>query len=123
MRRREFIGFFGGAATTLSINLRAARALGTAHIGFISGLDQSAAADFLNALRDCPATRGYTEPSTLKLETQYPGNRRYRDCRCNSLDLIWLYYIPNILGEFIACAAGRSAANLLTRRQGCGVAY
>ena len=70
-RRREFIGFFGGAATALPINLRAARALGTARIGFISGLDQSAAGDFLNALRDGLAARGYTEPSTLQLETRY----------------------------------------------------
>jgi putative tryptophan/tyrosine transport system substrate-binding protein len=75
MRRREFIRFFGGAATVLPINLRAARALGTAHIGFISGLDPSAAGDFLNALRDGLAARGYTEPSTLKMETRFADYR------------------------------------------------
>ena len=52
MRRREFIEFMCGAVTALPIDLRAAQASGSAHIGFISGLDQSAAADFLNALRE-----------------------------------------------------------------------
>ena len=68
MRRREFITLVCGAVTALPINLRAAQAPGSAHIGFISGLDQSAAADFLNALHDGLAARGYTEPSTLKIE-------------------------------------------------------
>jgi hypothetical protein len=53
MRRREFIRLSVGAMTALPINLPMAQALGSAHIGFVSGLDQSAAGDFLNALR-CP---------------------------------------------------------------------
>jgi hypothetical protein len=44
MRRRELIRLFSGAMTTLPINLRgAAQALQSAHIGFISSLDQPAA--------------------------------------------------------------------------------
>jgi hypothetical protein len=67
-RRREFIKLLGGGAMTgLPINFRTAQAVGPAHIGFITGLDESAAADFLNALRDGLAARGYTEPSTLKI--------------------------------------------------------
>jgi putative ABC transport system substrate-binding protein len=71
MRRREFIALIGGAVTALPINLRAAQAPGSAHIGFISGLDQSAAADFLNALRAGLAVQGYTEPATLKVEERF----------------------------------------------------
>src|SRR5215467_7807176 len=69
MKRREFIAFVCGAATAWPINLRAAQ--GAAHIGFISGLDRSAATDFLNALRDGLAARGYTEPGTLKIEERF----------------------------------------------------
>jgi hypothetical protein len=43
MRRREFVRLFSGAMTALPINLRAAQALQSAHIGFISSLDQPAA--------------------------------------------------------------------------------
>jgi putative tryptophan/tyrosine transport system substrate-binding protein len=71
VRRREFITLIGGVVTALPINLRAAQASGSAHIGFISGLDQSAAGDFLHALRDGLAARGYTEPSTLKMEERF----------------------------------------------------
>jgi putative tryptophan/tyrosine transport system substrate-binding protein len=71
MRRREFIAVLGGAATALPINLRAAQAPRSAQIGFISGLDKSAATDFLNALRDGLAARGYTEPGTLKIEERF----------------------------------------------------
>ena len=59
MRRREFVTLIGGVVTALPINLRGAQASGPAHIGFISGLDQSAAGDFLHALRDGLAARGY----------------------------------------------------------------
>jgi putative ABC transport system substrate-binding protein len=71
MKRRGFIALVGGIVTALPINLRAAQAAGAAHIGFISGLDKSAAGDFLNALRDGLAARGYTEPSTLKMEERF----------------------------------------------------
>jgi putative ABC transport system substrate-binding protein len=71
MRRREFIALVGGVATALPMNLRAAQGPGAAHIGFVSGLDQSAAADFINALRDGLAARGYTEPGTLKIEKRF----------------------------------------------------
>jgi putative ABC transport system substrate-binding protein len=70
-RRREFVTLIGGVVTALPINLRAAQASGLAHISFISGLDQSAAGDFLHALRDGLAARGYTEPSTLKMEERF----------------------------------------------------
>ena len=71
MRRREFIALTGSVLTALPINFRAAQASGSAHIGFISGLNQSAAGDFLRALRDGLAARGYTEPSTLKMEERF----------------------------------------------------
>ena len=78
MRRREFIEFVCGAVTALPIDLRAAQASRSAHIGFISGLDQSAAADFLNALRDGLATLGYTEPATLKIDGRFADYKRER---------------------------------------------
>jgi putative tryptophan/tyrosine transport system substrate-binding protein len=72
MRRRDFITLLGGSVTGVPIKLLcAAQASGSAHIGFISGLDKSAATDFLNALRDGLAARGYTEPGTLKIEEQF----------------------------------------------------
>jgi hypothetical protein len=52
MRRREFIALVGGSVAGLPIHLCAAQAPRQARIGFVSSLDQSAAADFLNALRD-----------------------------------------------------------------------
>ncbi len=70
MRRRDFITLCG-AVTALPANLRAAQAVGSAYIGFISGLDKSAAADFLNALRDGLAAHGYSEPGTLKIEERF----------------------------------------------------
>jgi putative tryptophan/tyrosine transport system substrate-binding protein len=70
-RRREFIALVGGVTATLPINLCAAQGTGSAHIGFVSGLDQSAAADFINALRDGLAALGYKEPSTLKIEERF----------------------------------------------------
>jgi putative ABC transport system substrate-binding protein len=71
MKRREFIALVSSAVTGLPIHLRAAQASGPAHIGFISGLDKPAAADFLNALRDGLTARGYAEPSTLKMEERF----------------------------------------------------
>jgi putative tryptophan/tyrosine transport system substrate-binding protein len=70
-RRREFITLLGGSVTGVPIKLCAAQASGSAHIGFISGLDKSAATDFLNALRAGLAAHGYTEPGTLKIEEQF----------------------------------------------------
>src|SRR5215472_3675067 len=71
MKRRDFIAFVCGAVTVWPINLRAAQGAASAHIGFISGLDRSAATDFLNALRDGLAARGYAEPGTLKIEERF----------------------------------------------------
>jgi putative tryptophan/tyrosine transport system substrate-binding protein len=71
MRRREFIALVGGVAATLPTNLCAAQGTGSAHIGFVSGLDQSAATGFINALRDGLAALGYKEPSTLKIEERF----------------------------------------------------
>lgn len=65
MQRREFITLFGGAAIVWPL---AARAAGPAHIGFISSLSPNAAADFVDALRDGLAARGFSEPATLKLD-------------------------------------------------------
>jgi ABC-type uncharacterized transport system substrate-binding protein len=68
MRRREFITLFGSAVIVGCA--RFARAEGS-RIGFISGLDQPAAADFLSALRDGLAALGYVEPRTLKMESLF----------------------------------------------------
>jgi putative ABC transport system substrate-binding protein len=82
MRRREFITLVCGVVTALPNSLRAAQVPGSAHVGFVSGLDQSAAADFLNALRDGLAARGYTEPGTLKIEERFAD---YKSDRIPSL--------------------------------------
>src|ERR1700730_14470617 len=71
MQRREFIILLGGAALPryrARGSAVAQRAPQAAHIGFISGVDAAAAADFLAALRDGLSTHGYVEPSTLKVE-------------------------------------------------------
>ncbi|MBI1774231.1 MAG: ABC transporter substrate-binding protein [Proteobacteria bacterium] len=67
MRRRDFIGLLGGAMVASSVTMRTAAAQGVdqARIGFISGGDQAAAKDFLDALRDGLAKLGYVEPQTL----------------------------------------------------------
>jgi putative tryptophan/tyrosine transport system substrate-binding protein len=71
MRRRELITLLGGAAAGWPFT---ARAVGPAHIGFISGLSSSAAADFLDALRDGLAAHGYSEPGTLKIDPLFADN-------------------------------------------------
>ena len=71
MRRRDFITILGGA-TLARWMIRPGFAQGVgpqaAHIGFISGLDAAAAAEFLTALRDGLSAYSYVEPSTLKVE-------------------------------------------------------
>jgi hypothetical protein len=69
VKRRDFVSLVGGA-TAWPIAARG-QPLGPAHIGFVSGLDKSAAADFLNALRDGLAAQGYTEAGTLKIEERF----------------------------------------------------
>ncbi len=70
MRRRQILALLGGAAMASSSAMRAAAAQGAgpARVGFISGGDQAAAADFLNALRDGLAEHGFVEPRTLKMD-------------------------------------------------------
>jgi putative ABC transport system substrate-binding protein len=71
MRRRDFITVLGGATSTRwMIRPGFAQSVGpqAAHIGFISGLDAAAAAEFLTALRDGLSAYSYVEPSTLKVE-------------------------------------------------------
>jgi putative ABC transport system substrate-binding protein len=70
MRRRDFIILVGSAAVASSSVLCTAAAQSTtpAQIGFISGVDQAAAADFITALRDGLAGYGYVEPGTLRLD-------------------------------------------------------
>ena len=82
MERREFITLLGGIAAGLPIRPCVAQASRPPHIGFLSGLDQSAAADFLNALRDGLAARGYLEPGTLKMEERFAN---YKPDRIPSL--------------------------------------
>ncbi len=71
MRRREFITLCGGVAAAWPLT---AKAVGPAHVGFISSLDPSAAADFLVALRDGLAGYGYSEPGALKLDPLFADN-------------------------------------------------
>ena len=72
MKRREVIKLLGASSiTVLAINFRTARAVAPAHIGFVSGLNESAAGDFLNALRDGLGAHGYNEPSTLKIDERF----------------------------------------------------
>ena len=71
LRRREFLAVLGGGALTpwvIRPGFTQQMEPQAAHIGFISGVDAAAAADFLAALRDGLSTRGYLEPGTLKLE-------------------------------------------------------
>jgi putative tryptophan/tyrosine transport system substrate-binding protein len=68
MRRRNFIAGIAGAAVTWASNLCLVRAQGrVANVGFISGLDEAAAADFIRALREGLAALGYVEPQSLNL--------------------------------------------------------
>ncbi len=70
MKRRDFIALLGSSGMLLSWVAVAAAAQGTgpARIGFISGVDQAAAADFLAALRDGLTAHGYVEPRTLTID-------------------------------------------------------
>src|SRR5258708_24235881 len=71
MRRREVITLCGGVAAAWPLT---ARAVGPAHIGFVSSLSPNAASDFLDALRDGLAAHGYSEPGTLKISTVFADN-------------------------------------------------
>jgi len=68
MRRRDFISLVGGLAYALPAMRVAAAQTGSAHVGFVSGVDRAAAADFTNALRDGLAILGYAEPRGVTLE-------------------------------------------------------
>jgi putative ABC transport system substrate-binding protein len=74
MRRREFVAILaGGAAEMWAAPLRVASAqkASPAHVGFISGIDERGAEDFLTALRDGLSAEGYREPDTLYLDARY----------------------------------------------------
>jgi putative ABC transport system substrate-binding protein len=71
MRRREFITLFGAAGAAWPLTARSAS---PAHIGFVSSLSPSAASDFLDALRDGLAARGYSEPGTLNINPLFADN-------------------------------------------------
>jgi putative tryptophan/tyrosine transport system substrate-binding protein len=70
MKRRHFISLVGAAAmlSARAIRAAAAPARRSARIGFISGLDQAAAGDFLAGLRYGLAEHGYVEPRTLTID-------------------------------------------------------
>jgi putative ABC transport system substrate-binding protein len=72
MRRRDLLSFAGLAAYLASPPARIASAASVPpRVGFVSGADGAAAADFVKALRDGLATLGYIEPSGLKLNLLY----------------------------------------------------
>jgi putative ABC transport system substrate-binding protein len=67
MRRRELLGMLGGAMVAPCALTASAGAL-PARVGFVSGGDESGAADFVAALRDGLAAEGFREPETLNLD-------------------------------------------------------
>jgi putative ABC transport system substrate-binding protein len=73
MRRREFIILLGGAVVVASSTMRAAAPQTSvpARVGFIGGIDEGGAADFVTALREGLAAYGYVEPLTLKFEPHF----------------------------------------------------
>jgi putative ABC transport system substrate-binding protein len=72
MRRRDLLSFAGVVACLASSPARIASAASVPpRVGFVSGADTAAAADFVKALRDGLATLGYIEPNGLKLNLLY----------------------------------------------------
>jgi putative tryptophan/tyrosine transport system substrate-binding protein len=69
MRRREFIAMLGGAMVAL--RTAAAEGAAPARIGFVSGGDERGARDFVAALRDGLALKGYREPDTMSLDLRF----------------------------------------------------
>jgi hypothetical protein len=69
VRRREFIAGLGGAAVGVAWGKRASATEPSSipRVGFISGYNQAASADFINALRDGLAAYRYVEPHSLNL--------------------------------------------------------
>jgi putative ABC transport system substrate-binding protein len=61
MRRRDLLTLLGSVAFTSPAMRGATASTVPAHVGFVSGADRAAAADFVKALRDGLATRGYDE--------------------------------------------------------------
>lgn len=68
MGRRRVLGLVGSAAAWSLARIAVAQDAGVAHIGFISAVDQTAAGDFVAALREGLAGYGYVEPGTLKID-------------------------------------------------------
>lgn len=73
MNRRRFLALTA-AGVAVPRCLAAQGAAKVAHVGFISGVDQAAAVDFLAALRDGLSGFGYVEPNTLKLDLFFAEN-------------------------------------------------
>ena len=69
MKRRDLFAVFGGAMVALRAS--AAESAAPTRVGFLSGGDEEAAADFIAALRNGLAAEGYHEPGTLSLECLY----------------------------------------------------
>ena len=75
-KRRDLPALFAGLVLVLRV--RPVRAAEAARIGFVSGVDQKAAKDFVSALRDGLAAEGYREPDTLSLDKLYADYRLER---------------------------------------------
>jgi putative ABC transport system substrate-binding protein len=69
MRRREFLGAFGGTASWPLAS--GAQVAARPRIGFISGSSENGAAPLLAALRGGLAVRGYVEPATVELVLRF----------------------------------------------------
>jgi putative tryptophan/tyrosine transport system substrate-binding protein len=71
MLRRKFITLCGGAVAAWPLTARGSR---PARIGLVSGLNASAAAEFLSALRDGLAAYGYFDPGSVLIDKRFADN-------------------------------------------------
>jgi len=71
MLRRKFIALCGAGVAAWPLTARGSR---PACIGLVSGLNASAAAEFLSALRDGLAAYGYFDPGSVLIDKRFADN-------------------------------------------------
>jgi len=98
MRRRTLLARLAAAPLGFAVGRRRAYADNATprRIGLISGLDEAAAAGFIDPFRDGLRAHGYVEPRTL------------------TLDLLFANYIPERIPELVAEAERRHADVIVT---------
>ena len=104
MKRRTLITLLGAAPFGFAAGRRRAYADNATprRIGLISGLDQAAAAQFIETFRDGMRAYGYVEPRTL------------------TLDLLFANYVPERLPQLVAEAERRHAEVIVTHAGATG---